>query len=91
MELVILIIVGLVIGIIGAMLMEVGVSPRKLPSERLGFFSEITIGLAGALVTGYLFSTAGVTGSYGGWILTALLGSVVPLVIIAALARAGRA
>ncbi|MDO8736198.1 MAG: GlsB/YeaQ/YmgE family stress response membrane protein [Thermoleophilia bacterium] len=50
----------------------------------MGIIGDIVVGVIGAVIGGYLFSALGVNSgeSWIGWILTALVGSVILLFIV---------
>lgn len=75
MSLLAFLIVGLIAGWLAGMIMRGG---------GLGFIGDIVVGLIGAVIGGYLFSALGVYSgdSWIGWILTALVGSVILLLVV---------
>lgn len=68
-------IVGLIAGWLAGMIMRGG---------GMGIIGDIVVGVIGAVIGGYLFSALGVNSgeSWIGWILTALVGSVILLFIV---------
>ena len=49
----------------------------------LGIIGDVVVGVIGAYIGGYVFSVLGVaTGGWLGWILTALVGAVILLLVV---------